>query len=168
MPDAFALPEFTRSLRGFASVQALGTTTHERVFGPLMTARRAAERVHAPDSRVAAFDADRLRRGLADAIAAIAADRSGGDAATRRALEARLEEAAAPALSALRALADAAATVRSAPEATRPMAWANWCAAVQAVFDGFDRFLLAVDHAAPPDRPGPIRLQVPPQAKEAR
>ena len=168
MPDAFVLPEFTRSLRGFASVEALGTTTHERVFGPLIAARRAAARVNPLNSRVAAFDAERLRRSLVDATTAIAEERSSGDPATRRALEARLEEAAAPAFAPLARLADCAQVVRSAPEADREAAWGEWCDAVQAVFDGFDRFLLEVDRVAPPDTRGPIRLNVPGASRRAR
>lgn len=161
MADKLALPEFTRSLRGFASVRGLGTKTHELVFGPLLAARRSAARVQAPDSQVAAFDAERLRRALSHAIAAIAADRSGDDAATRRALEARLGEAAAPAVASLAPLAECAQAVRAAPLPARAEAWDRWCDAVQAVFEGFDRFWLAIDRVAPPDARGPLRLNVP-------
>lgn len=161
MPEPGELPEFTRSLRGFASPAALGTSAHDLVFGPLIAARRSAERVAAPESRIAAFDSDRLRRALGDAIVAIAADRCAGDAATGRALQARLEEAAAPAFAALANLARHAAAARTAPQEARAEAWARWCDAVQSVFDGVDTFWLAIGRVAPEEGHGPIRLAIP-------
>ncbi|MDA1080215.1 MAG: M14 family metallopeptidase [Gemmatimonadetes bacterium] len=152
--ERFDLPEFTRSLRGFASVEAVGRASHETVFGPLLAARRSAARVEAPEARAAAFDADRLRRGLLDAIATIAADRSGSDAATRRALEARLEESAGLALRALDVIGQRAEVLRGASAADRQSAWAEWCDAVQGLFDQVDGFWLSVDLVAPPPRRG--------------
>ncbi len=147
---AFELPEFTRSLRGFASVDGVGRPSHDLVFGPLLAARRSAARVSSPEARIAAFDADRLRRALAAAIATLADERAGSDAPLRRALEARLEECAGAAVEALGALAVRATEFRAAQPADRPSAWAAWCHAVQNVFDAVDGFWLAVDVAAPP------------------
>ncbi len=152
-PERFVLPEFTRSLRGFASVGALGTREHELIFGPLVAARRSAARVLAPEAKAAAFDADRLRRSLSDAIAAVATDRAGTDAALGRAYAARVEERAEPAFSALTQLAAAAASLRAAPPGTRADHWDNWCSAVQSVFAAVDVLLLAVDEVAPRQRP---------------
>ena len=145
----FVVPEFTRSLRGFASVQALGSRDHELVFGPLMTARRSAARVLAPDARAAAFDADRLTRSLADAIGAISRDRAGADEALQRALEARLEERAAPVFAALSVVAVRAATLRGAAPAAQGDAWEPWCDAVQALFNAVDLFWFAIADVAP-------------------
>lgn len=160
-PDRYPLPEFTRSLRGFASVAGLRAPSHALVFGPLLTARRSAMRVHAPESRVAAFDAERLRRGLLDAVAAIAKERAAGDAPTERALAARLEDAAAPALAALDALGARARDVRAAAPAVPMVAWEAWCTAVQRVFDAVDTFWLRIDAVAPPTRRRPMRLGLP-------
>ena len=85
--DAFALPEFTRSLRAFAAPRAVGQPAHEAIFGPLIAARRTAARMRSPDSRVAAFDAERLRRAWREAMTTIAAERT-NDTAGRRAVEA--------------------------------------------------------------------------------
>jgi len=152
-PALFALPEFTRSLRGFAAVRALGTREHELIFGPLLVARRSATRVLAPEARAAAFDADRLRRSLLDAVEAIAADRAGADPARARAYSARIEERAAPALAALAELAAAAAALRAAQPGTRAARWRLWCGAVQLLFDAVDQLWLVLDEVAPRRRP---------------
>jgi hypothetical protein len=153
------MPEFTRSLRGFAAVKALGTKEHELVFGPLIAARRSAARVPAPEARAAAFDAVRLRKALRETIATIAKARNAGNAAQGRAYEARLEERAAPVFAALTAVADATAALKVASPADKPGRWAAWCDAVQSLFDSTDGFWLAIDDAAPPP-PGVARLLV--------
>lgn len=154
----YGLPEFTRSLRGFASVTGLLAPSHARVFGPLLTARRSAMRVQAPESRVAAFDAERLRRALLDAIAEIARERAAGNAPTERALTARLEEAAEPAFRAFDALEARARAVKATAPGVPPETWEAWCAAVQRVFDAVDTFWLRIDSVAPPSRRGGRRL----------
>ncbi|MCX5756569.1 MAG: M14 family zinc carboxypeptidase [Gemmatimonadetes bacterium] len=142
------MPEFTRSLRAFASVRAVGTLEHDLVFGPFIAARRSAARVLAPEARAAAFDADRLRRGLMDAIAAIAKDRAGADAPRRRACEATLEEAAVPTLRALDAVRAAATSLRAAPVSARAANWDTWCRTVQDLFNAADLFFLSLDTVA--------------------
>lgn len=143
------MPEFTRSLRAFASVGAIGSREHEIVFGPLLAARRSAARVQAPEARAAAFDADRLRRSLKEGIAAIAKERGGNDAPRRRAFEAALEEAAAPCMTALESVGAAAAALKSAPPPDRTTSWDVWCDAVQELFNTTDRFCLSLEQAAP-------------------
>jgi zinc carboxypeptidase len=134
------LPEFTRSLRGFAAAGALGSRDHDRVFAPLLAARKAAARVETIDGQVAAFDAQRLSRALEETLATIAAERVPRDGGDRRALAARLRQLAAPAFAALDAVASAAARLRSARAAERAEPWREWVASVQAMFDGTDRF----------------------------
>lgn len=148
----FAVPEFTRSLRGFASMQALGSRDHDLIFGPLVAARRSAARVLAPEARAAAFDTNRLRSALADAISTIARDRAGSDDSLQRALEARLEERAEPVWDALGSLATCAATLRGAGPAAQGDAWKPWCEAVQTLFDAVDRFWFAIVDIAPARR----------------
>lgn len=152
--ERFELPEFTRSLRGFASLGALGEPSHELVFGPLLAARRSAARVSTPEGHLAAFDVDRLRRGLMDAIARLADGRAGGDESLRRAFEARFEERAAPAIAALDAMAVRVAALKKAAVPERMAQWTGWCGAVQRLFDAVDAFWLSIDHVSPPRRGG--------------
>jgi hypothetical protein len=152
----FAMPEFTRSLRGFASVKALGTREHELVFGPLLAARRSASRVQSPAGRAAAFDAERLSRSFRDAVASLSKARSGGNASLQRALEARLEERGGPVFDALERVAQAALPLRQTGAETAA-SWDAWCAAVQRLFDATDGFWLSIDETAPPP-PGIARL----------
>lgn len=140
----YPLPEFTRSLRGFASPDALGTAEHDLVFGPLMTARRSAARVSTVEGRAAAFDATRLRRALAAIIATLAAERAAGDAAVERAFVARFEDLAAGTMNALDRLSSASDRLKQAAEPARPDAWDAWCHAVQGVFDAMDAFWLGI------------------------
>ena len=151
MPDAerrdanFALPEFTRALRGLASARGLGRSEHKAVFGPLLLARKEAELAATPAARVASFDATRLRRAWLESIESMAAARVPKPGADRRALTARLTECADPALAALPELEHAAARVRAPGGAIKPEAWRAWVAAVQLLFDAADRFWLALE-----------------------
>jgi hypothetical protein len=157
-PTRFVMPEFTRSLRGFASVKALGTKEHELVFGPLLAARRSASRVQSPAGRAAAFDAERLRRSFRDAVVNIAKSRSGGNASLERALEARLEERGGAVFDALDRVAATAQPLKQAGGET-VASWSAWCDAIQRLFDATDGFWLAIDETAPPP-PGVARLVV--------
>jgi hypothetical protein len=148
-PASLALPEFTRSLRGFASVQALGNPDHDRVFAALLAARRTAARVESVEGRLAAFDGARLRRALDEAIAAISAERTARDGAERRALLALLTELAEPACAAAEQVARAAAAVRAA-RGDRDGPWAAWIAAVQDLFDRVDGFWMALQRSLGP------------------
>ncbi|MFI5311728.1 MAG: M14 family zinc carboxypeptidase [Gemmatimonadales bacterium] len=159
----FLLPEFTRSLRGFASPRALGSPDHDRVFGPLVAARRAAARVESVEGQLAAFDAVRLRRALEEAIAGMCAERTRKDGAARRALAARMTDLAEPAFAAAGRIEHAAALVRASREPGRSEAWRAWVVAVQALFDGSDRFWIAVQ-----DSIGPARVKARRKKKRTR
>src|SRR5579863_7679883 len=91
-PDVtnFAMPEFTRALRGIASASGLGRVEHASVFGPLISARKLAEQAGSVRARVAAFDAARLQRAWLQSIESIAAARVPKAGPDRRALSARL------------------------------------------------------------------------------
>ncbi len=149
------MPEFTRALRGMISVRGIGRAEHDGVFGPLLAARTAAEQSASPRVRIAAFDAERLRRGWTDAIDAMAAARITKAGPDRRALAARLSEHAAPALDALAAVERAAARAKESGDTPTAESWGAWIAAVQAVFDAADQFWFALEpelgaRAAPP------------------
>ncbi|HET8771352.1 MAG TPA: hypothetical protein VFM71_10255 [Gemmatimonadaceae bacterium] len=137
MPDAFVLPEFTRSLRALAVPSEPGTG-HDRILAPLIDARAAASRVQTPEAQVAAFDAGRLERAWRDAIAALAAERHRRSAPDRRALQAHVEELGAPVWAALRSVRDAGAAVRTAPVASRREAWDSWVGALRGLFAAAD------------------------------
>ena len=136
----FALPEFTRSLRAFASVGSLATSQHDLVFAPLLTARKAAARVQSADARLAAFDPSRIQRALHDAIETLAAQQHAKSDADRRALAAALDELARPAFAALEQMERSAAGFRAAAAGERDATWITWVAAVQSLFNGVDTF----------------------------
>ena len=154
MPDPVAefrrLPEFTRSLRGFAAVGALGLPDHDRLFDPLLAARKAASRAATLEGQVAAFDAERLRRSLRDALGAISAERAPKAGADRRAVEAWIEELALPAFLALNRMEIHGVRVRGAPAADRTSARTSWVGTVQQVFDATDRFFCELQGALGP------------------
>jgi hypothetical protein len=139
MPETseYELPEFTRSLRALAVPSAPGSD-HDRVFAPLLQARTTAHRVRGPEAQAAAFDAARLEREWRAAIAQLAAARHARSAPDRRALEAELDELAAPLWAALGHLQDSAAAMRLASPGQRRARWERWVARVQAVFDAAD------------------------------
>ena len=160
MPDAparFALPEFTRSLRVFASPAALASAEQARLFGPLLAARKSAERVQSLDGRLAAFEAARLRTDLQEALDAIAREREPRSEPDRRALLALLEDVAADMRASLDAVAAAAAELRaSGSEEARAARWPAWVAAVQWLFNAADQMLrvLLESRRTQPGAPG--------------
>lgn len=141
----YAMPEFTRALRGIAASGGLGRPEHVSVFGPLLAARKVAEEARTVRVRVAAFDATRLERGWVESIEAIAAARVPKPGADRRALNARVSEQAAPVFAAIKRLAQAAERVRLAGETPGQAAWDAWIGAVQALFDAADLFWLEIE-----------------------
>lgn len=136
MPE-FALPEFTRSLRALAVPSGPGSD-HDRIFAPLIHARAAANKVHAMEAQLAAFDAARLERAWRDAIVELAMDRHPRSAPDRRALQAELEELGIPVWTALAAVDKAAAAAREAPTASRQAGWERWVVTVQRLFEAAD------------------------------
>lgn len=136
MPE-FALPEFTRSLRALAVPSGPGSD-HDRIFAPLIQARTAANKVHAMEAQLAAFDAARLERAWRDAIVELAKDRHPRSAPDRRALQAELEELGIPVWTALAAVDKAAAAAREAPTALRQAGWERWVVTVQRLFEAAD------------------------------
>ncbi len=137
MPEAFALPEFTRSLRALAVPSEAGAG-QDRILAPLIAARAAAHRVQTPEAQVTAFDAGRLERAWREAIAALAAERHRRSEPDRRALQAHVEELAAPVWAALHRVRDAGAAVRAAPANARREAWDAWVASLRRLFGAAD------------------------------
>ena len=137
--DPFAIPELTRGLRAFAAPAALGGM-HDRYFGPLLDARRAATRVTRWLARLTAFDAERLEATMRVTLQTFAAERHPRAAPERRALTAKLDDACGELFDALVALGTAQSAVRDAPdEDARAVRWAAWVGVLTRVYIAADR-----------------------------
>lgn len=137
MTPEYPLPEFTRSLRALAVPSAPGSD-HDRIFAPLLEARRAAQRAGSVDQQIAAFDAGKLERAWRGAIASLAESRHSRSLPDRRALGAELELLAAPLWRALAALKASADAVRLARAEAKRTAWEGWIESVRGVFRAAD------------------------------
>ena len=147
------VPELTRALRTLGGHR--GGSGQDAFFRPLLAARREA--AAGGDAALAAFDADALRAAIERALARFAGEREPERPAARRALEARLSDAAAPLFEALHPLHDAAARARDAAPPGALRAWRDWAVAVHHVFVRADAAWLAVRSVldAPPPVPPP-------------
>ncbi|MDF2772076.1 MAG: hypothetical protein K0S86_1570, partial [Geminicoccaceae bacterium] len=88
--SALALPELTRTMQSLGSRRGRPGADHDRFFGGLLAARRAAEGFVEVESRLVAFDPHRLTQALTTVLAELAAERDPGSPPDRRALEAEL------------------------------------------------------------------------------
>lgn len=121
------------SLRGFGSERSAPGSDHDQWFEALLTARRVAEESRTVETQRRAFDAARLTRHAQVTRAGWAAARFENDA-DRRALEAELEEIAAPYSQALRQLEHAALRLRQAGEDRQFATWRRWTGTVKNAF----------------------------------
>ena len=138
------LPELTRPLRALGSRRGRLGTDHDRFFAPLLAARRRGERASDRQGRLRAFEGASIRAAMGSAIADFAKDRFPRRAPDRRALEAELQELAAPLMTSLDALdVYAGRATQDDTEATTFVRWRSWCGAVQEVFERADRCWLA-------------------------
>ncbi|MFA6166675.1 MAG: M14 family metallopeptidase [Gemmatimonadaceae bacterium] len=140
----FTLPELTRSLRALGAARWLRDADHARFFTPLLTARRSAARVRTTEGHVAAFQADRLRRALVEAVDQMAAARHPRAAPERRAFAARVTDAGAAVWAALDALDACGVTLTAAATDQRVAAWSAWVAALQQLFLAADAWWMAI------------------------
>ena len=140
----FTLPELTRPLRALGSARWLRDADHARLLGPLLAARRIAARVRTAEGQVIAFQADRLRRALAEAVDQMAAARHPRLASDRRAFAARMTDAGAPVWQALDVLEERGAAVMRADTAARAAAWSEWVAVLQRLFLAADAWWMAI------------------------
>lgn len=158
LPPARALPEFTRSLRGFAAVHALGDRNHDLVFVPFIEARRAAQHAQRLSDQLRALDAATLKLALETAIADIAAERWPASAPDRRAMAAFLADAARPVFDALTRADRAARWLSGAGDADREGCWNGWVESLAALFGALDAFWTAIQ---PTVTPLPERMRAP-------
>ena len=136
---ACRLPELTRRLGGFGSARAGDADEQALFFGPLLEARRRAERAGACLATIDAIDTGALQNAAQEAYRSFAARRCGAGAPERRALEAELQQAAEPYELSLTILARAAARVREAGDDERFVAWREWRDRLGDVFVAADR-----------------------------
>jgi len=143
-PTTHTLPELTRPLRALGAVRWLRDPDHARFFTPLLQARRSAARVQTVEGRVAAFQADRLRRALTDAVEQMATARHPRSAPERRALAAQVTDDGAAVWEALDAVEQRARVLLDGPESERSAAWADWVEALRKLFLAADAWWTAI------------------------
>lgn len=135
---AYAVPELTRSLRALGARRGVPGAEHDRFFGALLAARRAAEGALSADAVRAAFDPPALRGAIIQRLRELAAERYPADPPERRALEAELLDESASLLAGLDALHDAARALAGSADAERFARWRAWQRALQSVFERAD------------------------------
>jgi hypothetical protein len=128
------MPELARAIRALGARR--GGAAQDAFFQPLLEARRHAVAGGLP--AVDAFDAAALRLAFEHRLVSLAAERGAGRPPARRALEARLLDAAESLLAALVPLAGAADRVRNAPPTEALRHWRAWVQALRVVFDRAD------------------------------
>jgi hypothetical protein len=144
------LPELTLALRTLGSRRRRRGEgrEHERFFAPLLEARRGAARASDVETAVTAFDARRLSAAFDKTLRAIAADHAASARpASRRALEARLQERIQPLREAVVELGTLADALLIADGDSRADAWRQWADQLQRVFACADRCWPAIDAA---------------------
>lgn len=141
---ACALPELTVGLRALGSHRGGDPDLQGRFFAPLLAARRRLEGQDTVEWRLAAFDADDLRRQTMETLREMVAEFVPNRAPARRSLEAQVLDEAEPLLNAMDALGEAAYLVRSADDARSYLCWRSWAARARDVFVQADRCWMAV------------------------
>lgn len=145
--QAGALPGVTRALRALGSKRGHPGADHDRFFGPLLAARRRAERAADPAVRLAAFDGAALRRATGAALLELANLRYPEQPSARRAEEEELLELAEPVLASYDRLVTAAQAVRDAEPSDVVLRWREWRESVKHTFENADRCWMAIARA---------------------
>lgn len=136
---ACPLPEFARGFRTLGSRRGGPPAQQARLLAPLLQLRRRLEAEREPERRVAILEAGEVRARLMDAVTAMAQDAHPDSPADRRGLGVELQEALAPVLGALPALAEAARRFHASGDDRRFVAWREWVACAAALFAQADR-----------------------------
>jgi hypothetical protein len=144
LETALTLPEFTRTMRGLGSRRGTVGADHDRFFGQLLAARRAAQDFAEPESRLTVFDARRLSQALTTLLGELASERYPESGPDRRALEAELLDHAERMFAALETLGEAADQVRASTAASRLARWRVWTLSAQRLFEEADRCWFAI------------------------
>jgi hypothetical protein len=136
---ACTLPELTLALRGLGSARANPGPDHDRFFGPLLTARRAAQRASDPAGRLAAMRGSAIAAELGGVLRGFAAERYPASPPDRRALDAALDDLAAPVWASLSRLDEVAHAAADARDDTAFVWWRAWATECRALFAHADR-----------------------------
>lgn len=136
---ACAPGELTLALRSLGSHRRGADDLQRRYFEPLLSARRKLDRAVEPNAQASALDARALLAAYHD-LAHRIAERSAGQAASdKRALEAQIDDALGPLVSALEALEAGAIALRTAGAETSIVRWRDWSALARGAFAAADR-----------------------------
>jgi hypothetical protein len=136
---ACTLPELTLALRGLGSARANPGPDHDRFFGPLLEARRAAQRASDPAGRLSAMRGAAIAAELERVLRAFAVERFPASAPDRRALETELDDLATPVWASLRRLDEVARAAADARDDTAFVWWRAWATECRALFAHADR-----------------------------
>lgn len=134
LDQACVMPELTRGLRSLGSLRGAPGAAHDAWFAPLLTARRTVEGISDPQRQLALLDAAALGRAMEAVMGEIAALERPGNAASQRAVEAAIEEAAEPLFVAIERLALAGDTLRGSAPDTLLADWRRWVGALRDVY----------------------------------
>jgi hypothetical protein len=154
-----ALPELTRTLRGFGSrrgsrgVRGNAHRDQQRFFAPLLDARRKAWGTREPAATIASFNAASLATAFEAILLAFATERHGDNGPARRALAAELIDLSEPLRDALELLGVVATAACDATEDLR--LWRAWATQLRATFETADRVWLSLDAALDASPTGP-------------
>ncbi len=141
---AYAIPELTRALRTFAAHRGAPGSDHDQFFAPLVDAlKRARDRLAtgadaAPWLAADLVNAEHVAAAIRASFGVLAAERAGESGAARRALEAELEDVAAPLFAALLVVGARAAALADSPGDLRLIAWRAWTEALGQAFRAAD------------------------------
>lgn len=137
---ACQLPELTRGLHGFGAVGTPASlhSAHDRWFAPLLAALGAVHGITDPLRQVSLMDGTALAEAMRRGVGEIAALRAPGDTAEQRAIEAAIEDEAAPCFTALARMAIAGGAVRGGDVDTRLADWRCWVDSAQQMFAAAD------------------------------
>ncbi|MDQ6828057.1 MAG: hypothetical protein M3081_04235 [Gemmatimonadota bacterium] len=142
--STLTVPELTLSLRGLGSRRAAPGGTFDGFFAPMLSARRRAGFSGEIDFFLTALDAAAMRDAMSEQLRNFVSRRYPARASDRRALQAQLDEIAAPLFVALSALKQAQEALAGASDADRLARMRAWSSAMHHAFDAADRCWLAM------------------------
>jgi hypothetical protein len=147
--------ELTLELRALGSHRHGAGALQHRWFEPLLSARKKLERAADARAQTQALDGRALGEAYESLARSFAREHSGGSPADRRALEAHLEDCAAPLAHALADVAESARTLLATPDERTIAAWRGWRGSVRLAFAAADRCWPSVARTIESWRPGP-------------
>ncbi|MBL0937463.1 MAG: hypothetical protein IBJ03_01130 [Gemmatimonadaceae bacterium] len=143
--QACRMPELTRGLRDFGLTRVVTqgisdpiTKAHDAWFSPLLTARRAVQGVSDPLRQVELMDGASLSKQMLQVLGDLSVQLAPGKPAEQRALEAVMEDEAAPLFEALTRMAIASDALRGGESDTQLADWRRWVEEARRAFAAAD------------------------------